>query len=273
MPSNEPLWQLWSSRREWRGWVTQLIASAPLAISTPPAIDTLPATGGPDLWDSEKNVPRQHHAMGKLMPDQKVPRWPPSEGELEISTCMNIKGCPGWLHTKGVLLRNRPSHPAPQDGNVRCHFLKGGYHCWQKSCRTGWGNTHVMPRQKWSISCPHHYGGPRQHKKWWIGQDHERRPKPAQSKRKMSPVAPGWGRAPPGRCQCRRWPPSANVIITPTTTVPWISGTLPLHASDWIEWCARYVQMPFWWEELTPITSQANHLRICLKGACFLWGT
>ena len=38
-----------------------------------------------------------------------------------------------------------------------------------------------------------------------------------------------------------------------------------LHASDWIEWHTRYVQMPSWWEELTKIPCHADHQEFAQK--------
>ena len=242
MLNNEPLQQLQSSRNKWRGWVT------PPAVGIPPAINALPATGGPDPWDSEKKVPRWLHTMGNLRPDQKVPRWPPAMGELEILICMNTKGCPGQLHTKGAPLRNGPSHLAPQGINVRWHLMKGGYHCQGKAWGIGCWNAHMMLRHKRVISCSHCCGrqSRQYHKKWQIGQDHEGRPKPIHLKRKMQTLSsccnkphlqwllgveestwqvPMWEMAYCCHHQCH---------LTPTTTAFWRPRALPL-ACLWLD--------------------------------------
>ena len=53
--------------------------------------------------------------------------------------------------------------------------------------------------------------------------------------------------------------------LTPTTIAMQRSGALPLCASEWMEWCARYVQMLSWWEELTSICGHANYKEFSQK--------
>ena len=82
-----------------------------------------------------------------------------------------------------------------------------------------------------------------------------------------SPVTPGWGRAHPGaevliqgmascHCQCHH---------CLSTGASWRSRTLPLHTSDWIDWCTRHTQMLSWWEELSQIPSHVDHQKFTQK--------
>ena len=53
--------------------------------------------------------------------------------------------------------------------------------------------------------------------------------------------------------------------VLPPLPMPEDPEPSPQHASDWIEWHARYVQMPSWWEELTKIPSNVNHQEFAWK--------
>ena len=178
----------------------------PLTANAPPPIGILPAARGPDPQDGEKKVPRRLHTMGKLRPDQKIPRWPPAKGGLEILICMNTKRHPGQLHAKGALLRNGPSHPVTQFHKME---MLGDICWWEvplpgKAQGAGWWNTHMTPRHKWAISCPHHHDRwlRQHHKKWHIGQD-EGRHKPPHLKRKM-------------------WTSGAHCNLSPTSSNSWV---------------------------------------------------
>ena len=78
------------------------------------------------------------------------------------------------------------------------------------------------------------------------------------------PATPEWAGALPGGSQGRRWPPTP-----PTSTSPHDHHHMEIHSPlctlEWIEWCARYVQTPSWWEELTKIPSHADHKEFAQK--------
>ena len=178
------------------------------------------------------------------------------------------------LHAEGVLLKNRPSYPAPQGRDVRWHSPKGehphqgrtrGTPTWHWD-RNGlsvapidmadWGNTTRDDRLvKTTRGGPNH---PSWRERCWSQVSLTIRSPPS--------ATPGWGGALSSRHHCGRWPPAptdANII--PTTATIQRSRALPLHALDWIEWYARYVQMPSWWKELTKIPDHTGHQEFSQK--------
>ena len=168
----------------------------------------------------------------------------------------------------GALLKNEPSHPAPQGRYVRWPSLKGEHPCWGRAQDMGQGNAHVMLGQKWAISWTHQHGRLRQHhRRWLIGWDQEedvdlKCPPPLEP----PPTTPGWGGALPSGHQGRRWPPAPPTSTSPPPPSPCEDPEhSPLHASEWTEWHARSVQMPSWWEELTKITSHTDHKEFAWK--------
>ena len=60
-------------------------------------------------------------------------------------------------------------------------------------------------------------------------------------------------------------PPLPMPTFPPQPLPPKDPKPSALHTSDWIEWCARYVQMPSWWEELTKILHHVDHQEFTLK--------
>ena len=264
-PNNEPLLWLWSSRK---GWVT------PLTANTPPTTNALPATGGPNPLDSEEKVLRLPHAVGELK---------------------ETKRHPGQHHTKGPPWRkNKPGHPAKQDGNVGWNSLKEMYQCqkWQEKTQGArQKNASVTSRCKQATSCPHHYGRgissrPVQQNRCWIRHDGPNhpvwgwgcRPQVLTPTWAPSPATPGAGIVHSGRCSCRTQPPSAtaaDAIITTTTTTAatsWGSRALPLHATKWIvvhQVCSDYILVGR--VDASPRPHRLS--RVCLEGACLLWGT
>ena len=83
-----------------------------------------------------------------------------------------------------------------------------------------------------------------------------------------APTTPGWGGGGdlPGGCQGRRWPPAPPTSSSPPPPLPHEDPeTSTLHASDWIEWCTRYVQKLSWSKELTKIPSHADHKEFAWK--------
>ena len=69
-----------------------------------------------------------------------------------------------------------------------------------------------------------------------------------------SPTTPEWWGTLPSGCWGVRWP-AANVDITPPSSMLKHPEPSPLHASDWIEWWVRHVQMLSWWGEFTKVPS------------------
>ena len=254
MPSNGPLQQLQSWRSEWRGWVTPLATDIPSATGAPPAIDVLPATGGPDPWDSRKKVPREFH-MGKLRLNQEVPRWTLTKGKkvdidfFEHQRMFQVTSCWGGTTQEQTW--------SPSSTRQRCWvtFAKGRAPSPGESLRhAGQGNAHMTLGQKWAISCPHHMWqteatpqadgwlvktkrGGSNHPSWrrcrsWVSPTTGTPP----------PATPGWGGALPSRHWGGRRPPSPPTSTSPpppspckypepSTCTPWIaeSGALDMY--------------------------------------------
>ena len=194
------------------------------------------------------------------------------EGTVDINFFEYQKTSWVTLHQRGTAQEWTRS---PSCARWKCQvtFTEGRATLLGKSPRHRARECHTMPRQKWAISCPHHHGGLRQHhKRWKIGQDHGRRPKPPQSKRKMWNLnapqqlkpylqwllgegEPTLAGAEVGDCLLPLLTPSLPSSLLPLED----PEASPLHASDRIEWHARYVQMLSWWEELAQIPGHVDH--------------
>ena len=206
MPNSDPLWELWSSRNNWKGWV------APPAINAPPAVNALPA-GDPDPHDSKRKVPRWPHAMGKLRQDQKVPRQPPNEGELEILFFTNTEGCPEQLHTKGVLLRNGPSHPAPTE-------MLGDIH-WREVPLLWKSPRHGAREHPHDAETEMGYQLPPL--SWWT----------KATPWEMADWSRQWGEAQTTPVKEKMWTLSAHHNLSPTSSSPWVRKSPLQQALMW----------------------------------------
>ena len=263
MPTYGPLWQLQSWKSKWRGWVTPPAVNIPPATGAPLANDALPAAGGPNPWDGRKKVPKWFHAEGKLRPHQKVPRWTPTEREQWLLMSLSTKGHPRWPHQGGAT-KNEPSHSAPQGRAIRWPSPKEEH----PHQRRVWNAT---LRQMWPTGCPHQCGGMRRyHTKRLIGWDQGRRLGPSQLRGIWILSVPcQW--SPTSRNSWVRRSPPWQVLRQEMTFHPHQHQPQPHHhhhmktralppvTPEWIEWHARYVQMPSRWEELTSIPGHADH--------------
>ena len=233
--------------------------------------------------------PRQFHTMGKLRSNQEVPRWTLAKGrQIDIDPLQTLKDVVGDFKLNGTPLKNKPGHPAPQGRDVRWPSLKGESPLQEESpkcrvreqpCDTRAEMAYQLPPPTWQTEAGTTW-------KWPIGQDQGRRLRPSWLRRmwissvpaSLEPhlhATPRWGGALTSGCWGGRQPPTLPLMSTPPPplSLPYEdSEPSPLYTSEWLEWHARYVQMPSWWEEFTKIPSHHRLQRICLEGACLLWG-
>ena len=243
-PNNEPLLWLWSSRR---GWVTPLTANAP------PTSNALPATRGPNPLDSREKVPGWLHTIGELRLDRGVPRWPHAMGELkETERYPNFM--PEGCH-EGRMNHVTQLHKMETSGDI--HQRKG--HGRQVSSR---------PMQH--------------HRRWWIRHDDRGGPTPPAEDEEVD-LKHSLQLNPHLQWLLEQEEPTlagtdaGDSLLPLPSLMPLSSPSLPplpspedpqpspLHSAKWIEWCAKYIQTPSWWEELTQVPGHTDYQEFTQK--------